>query len=81
MTISLAQAQALFVGQTLHHKTRRNADGTPMRVRKSGVVKVWKRTGDWRMPVKHGLYDSGYIGTRDTGATNPDCADPANWTI
>jgi hypothetical protein len=79
--LTLAQAQTLYHGQTLYHVTLRNRDGSPMRVRKSGAVKVWKRTGEWRMPVKYGLYESGYIGTRGTGATSPECANPENWTL
>jgi len=48
--------------EEFHHVTRKNADGTPMRVRVSGACKTWKtRPGDFQLPVKHGLYDSGYI--------------------
>ena len=42
-----------------HHK---NSDGTCVRWRVSGQVKRWKRDHDkFRVPVKHGLRDNGYI--------------------
>lgn len=34
---------------------------TIVRVRRSGQTEVWKRSGDWRIPVKYGLYQSLYI--------------------
>lgn len=43
------------------HVTMKNADGTPVRCRRSGKTKVWKRTKAWRIPVKHGLKQSFYI--------------------
>lgn len=81
MPVTREQCEALYHGQTLHHATRKNADGTPMRVRKSGTVKIWKSTGEWRMPVKFGLYESGYIGTREVGNTRDDCSNPENWSL
>ena len=39
-----------------------NADGTPTRCRRNGKTKVWKtRPSEFKIPVKHGLYDYGYI--------------------
>ena len=39
-----------------------NADGTPVRWRRNGATKTWKtRQSHFRIPVKHGLYDYGYI--------------------
>lgn len=44
------------------HRFERNADGTPIRCRKSGQLKTWKtRPGDFRQPVKYGLKQSFYI--------------------
>jgi hypothetical protein len=44
------------------HVTLKNADGTPVRCRRSGKTKTWKtRPGSFRIPVKHGLKDSFYI--------------------
>ena len=60
--ITKAIALTLTHGQILHHKTLKNADKTPMRVRVTGKVKTWKTRGnDFRIPVKYGLYESGYI--------------------
>lgn len=55
-------ALTLRHGQILHHKTVKNADKTPMRVRVTGKVKTWKtRPDDFRIPVAHGLRDYGYV--------------------
>ena len=62
MSITLDQAKNLGYGTTLEHTTLKNADGTPMRFRVSGMVKTWKRDPNRiKVPVKHGLYDNGYI--------------------
>ena len=60
--ISKQEAVAASYRQEFHHGTRRNADNTPMRVRVNGACKTWKtRPLEFRLPVKHGMYDSGYI--------------------
>lgn len=60
--ITKAIALTLKHGQTLHHKTLKNADKTPMRVRVTGAVKTWKtRPDQFSIPVKHGLRTCGYI--------------------
>jgi hypothetical protein len=39
-----------------------NKDGTPIRCRANGKCKTWKtRPNDFSLPVKHGLYEYGYI--------------------
>ena len=39
-----------------------NADGTPTRCRRNGKTKTWKRSPErFQIPVKHGLYEYGYI--------------------
>ncbi len=64
--ITLEDAKNLSCGDTLHHKTFVNADGTPMRFKVTGVPKTWKRnTSRVRVPLKHGLYDYGEL-TNDT---------------
>lgn len=41
---------------------RKNADGTPQRWRANGKCKTWKtRPNDFRLPIKHGLRDHGYL--------------------
>lgn len=48
--------------QIFHHLTKKNADGTPMRVRVSGKCQTWKREPErFRLPVKYGLYENGAI--------------------
>jgi len=49
-------------GQIFHHISANNADGTPARCRVMGKCKTWKtRPDEFRLPVKHGMYDSFYI--------------------
>lgn len=49
-------------GDNFHHKDLKNSDGTPLRVRVTGKCKIWKtRPFEFRLPVKYGLYQSGYI--------------------
>ena len=41
---------------------RNNADGSPVRWRRNGATKIWKtRPDEFRIPVKYGLYQYGYI--------------------
>lgn len=43
-------------GGTLHHMTKKNSDGTPIRCRVNGKCQTWKtRPLEFRLPVKHGL--------------------------
>ena len=62
MTITLEQAKNLKPGDMLHHTTKTNADGTPMRWKVNGMPKTWK-TKPYRVkvPVKHGLRDYDYL--------------------
>ena len=49
-------------GDHFHSISLKNADGTPLRVRVTGKCKVWKtRPAEFRLPIKYGLYESGYI--------------------
>ena len=44
------------------HRLLRNADGSPIRARRSGKTQVWKtRPDDFKQPVKYGLKQSFYI--------------------
>ena len=62
MSITLTEAKALTTNDTLHHATNKNADGTPQRWRVNGAVKTWKtRPSEVKIPVKHGMYDYGYV--------------------
>lgn len=43
-------------------RTLTNADGSPLRVRRTGRLKTWKtRPGQYRLPVKYGLKTGTYI--------------------
>ena len=60
--ITLEQAKNLQHGNTLHHVTNKNADGTPQRWRVSGKVKRWKRDPNRiKIPLKYGLYVYDYL--------------------
>lgn len=55
-------AENTFHGQVFHHKSLKNADGTPLRARVNGACKVWKtRPAEFRLPMKHGLRQCFYI--------------------
>lgn len=61
--ITTAIASSLRHGATLHHVTRKDSTGKqPMRIRVSGKCQTWKtRPDDFKLPVKYGLYENGYI--------------------
>lgn len=60
--IDYSDAVSLQYGDHMHHTRKVNSDGTPLRVRVTGKVKTWKtRAGHFRIPVKLGLYESGYV--------------------
>jgi len=57
-----ADLHGLPFGATLHHKTATNADGSPMRCRVNGKLRLWKRDPDrFQLPVKYGLKTCFYI--------------------
>lgn len=56
------QATQLTHGQTLHHITLKNANGSPLRARVNGRCKTWKtRPTEFRLPMKYGLRNCFYI--------------------
>jgi hypothetical protein len=60
--MTIDEVKNLTYGQTIYHKVKKNADGTAMRVRLSGKVKVWKRdSSKVHAPIKHGMYESYWI--------------------
>ena len=62
LPITVDQARSLRHGVTLHHMMLKNADGTPLRARVNGKVKLWKREPErFEIPLKHGLRDCGYM--------------------
>jgi hypothetical protein len=51
------EAKTLVIGSTVHHITKKNADGTPMRA-KVLSVKTWKTQPDRVLvSLKHGMRD------------------------
>jgi hypothetical protein len=55
--MTLQEAKNLVQGSLVHHVSKRNADGTPMRA-KVLSVRTWKRSPDRVLvSLKHGLYD------------------------
>ena len=55
--MTLTQAKHLKARDYIHHVSKQNADGTPMRARITSI-KTWKRSPE-RIEVrcKHGMYD------------------------
>lgn len=47
---------------TFWHRTEKKADGSAITVRRMGKTKLWAtRPGEFRIPVKYGMYNSFYI--------------------
>ena len=60
--MTLEQVKALRIGQIVYEHAALNADGTPLRWRVNGKIKLWKRTPNRvRVPVKNGLWNHAYI--------------------
>lgn len=57
----ITKEQALTVDR-FTHSTLKNADKSPLRVKRNGKTKTWKRKpDDFSIPVKYGLYGYSYI--------------------
>jgi hypothetical protein len=55
--MNLQEAKALVKGDFVHHVSKKNADGSPMRARVLSV-KTWKtRPDEILLSLKHGLRD------------------------
>lgn len=60
--VTLEQARNVSHHDIFYSTWDTNADGTPVRWRVNGKVKTWKRSPERvQIPVKHGLYNYGYI--------------------
>lgn len=60
------------------HMKMKNADGTPLRVRRTGQTQTWvTRPNEWRIPVKYVLRDGAYITQQSAHLW---CL-PKNWPI
>ena len=59
--MELVVAKTLTTGDFVHHNTRKNADGTPMRARVTSI-KTWKRNpARIEIRYKRGMYEYGSI--------------------
>lgn len=69
--MNLTQAKQLRSGEMVHHVTKTNRDGTPMRARITSI-KTWKtRPDEIRIRVKHGLYDYAEFNELELDQINP----------
>lgn len=67
-TAPALEIQDLLDYREFWHRFERNADGTPVRCRKNGQLKLWKtRPYDFKQPVKYGLKQSFYITPENIG--------------
>jgi hypothetical protein len=58
----LQRVQAGYDYLNFEHKTLKNKDGSRLRARANGQLKLWKtRPTEFRIPCKHGLKDYFYI--------------------
>lgn len=45
-----------------HHVSLKNKDGSPLRARRNGKTKTWKKLpNEFKIPIKIGMYEYGYI--------------------
>ena len=55
-----------MTAERFEHVSLKNADGTPLRARRNGRTQTWKtRPAEFRLPAKHGLYDTFQITERN----------------
>lgn len=68
--MTLTEAKALKQGDYIHHTTKKNADGSPMRARVTSI-KIWKRSpGRIEVRCKHGMYDYATFTERELNQIN-----------
>jgi hypothetical protein len=71
--LTLAEAKALRLGDTVYSLQSANGKGEPHKARITGAVKTWKRDASRvQVPWKHGLYVHGYITERNMHAWTLD---------
>ncbi len=67
------------------HMFATNADGTPVRCRRNGATKTWKREpGKFRIPVKYGLKNCFYVNFESSlahGKNNHEWCTPEKWPV
>ena len=69
-----------MTANNFEHVGTKNADGTPMRCRRNGKTKTWKRNPErFRIPVKYGLY--GYFYLDSEYMATGHLHDPNQWVV
>lgn len=57
----VTKSQAILA-DNFTHVSKKNSDKTALRVRRTGKTQTWiTRPNEFKIPVKYGLYESGYI--------------------
>lgn len=60
--ITANQAKGLRYSQYVYLIGEYDSDGQPSKAKVSGKVQTWKtRPNDFKVPLKRGLYDTGYL--------------------
>lgn len=60
--ITIAEAQSLKYRDILENVHKKDSRGNPVRCRVNGKVQLWvTRPGEFKIPVKYGLYTCFYI--------------------
>ena len=66
--LTIEDAKKLEYRTEVYHQYMRDSKGAPLRARVNGQCQLWKtRPTEFKIPVKHGLYDSGYITDKNAG--------------
>ena len=69
--MNIEQAKNLKQGDYIHHVSKTNSDGSPMRARVTSV-KTWKRSpGRVEIRYKRGLYEYGAFSERELEQIEP----------
>ena len=70
IAITLEQAKRLSHRDIIYHLSMKNADGTMVRARVNGQLKLWKtRPTEFRLPMEYGVYECFYLDLDDTNAS------------
>jgi len=69
--ITISQAIEVKYRQEFHHVALKGGDKNPVRCRANGKCKTWvTRPGEFRLPVKYGLYQCFYITEKNASEWN-----------
>jgi hypothetical protein len=69
--MTIERAETLKQGEYVHHVSKKNADGTPMRARVTSV-KTWKtRPNEINVHIKRGMYEYAVFTADELGQIEP----------